>query len=194
MMQPNEVIFVDLEASSLVEGYPIEVGWAIVRDFKVTTESHLIRPTPEWYFDDFRWSTDSEAVHRITRSNLLEQGKLPAEVAARMTELFSGKILYSDAPSYDFAWIVELFHGALNNRSAVPLKLADVSYLYEGDDTDERKYEREVRKRKKFKVEHRAATDALNLALIWCHSRRGIKATQFEFPNLPDSWEILLDH
>lgn len=194
MMQPHEIIFVDLEASSLIEGYPIEVGWAIVRDFKVTTESHLIRPTPNWYFDDFRWSTDSEAVHGIARGNLLDHGELPANVAARMTELFSNKILYSDAPSYDFAWIVELYHAAFKDHSAVPFKLADVSGLYEDEDTDERKFEREVRKRRKFKVEHRAAEDALNLALMWCHSRRGIDASNFEFPKLPSGWNILLDN
>lgn len=194
MMPLDEIIFVDLEASSLTEGYPIEVGWAIVRDFKVTTESHLIRPTPEWYFDDFRWSTDSQAVHRITRGNLLDHGKLPTEVATRMTELFSGKTLYSDAPRYDFAWTVELFHAAFKDRSAVPFKLADVSSLYEDGGTDDRKFEQEVRKRRKFKVEHRAADDALNLALMWCHSRRALNASQFEYPPLRESWKILLDN
>lgn len=193
-MQPDDLIFVDLEASSLNEGYPIEVGWTIVRDFQVTTESHLIRPTTKWYFDDYRWSMESQAVHRITRGDLLDFGKPPEEVATRMTNLFAGKILYSDAPRYDFAWTVELYRAAFTDFQAMPFNFADVSSLYKDVDTDERKFEQEVRKRRKFKVEHRASEDALNLALIWCHTRRDIDASQFQFPPMLESLKILLDN
>lgn len=193
MVTHPEMIFVDLEASSLDNGYPIEVGWAIVREFKVTTESMLIRPSNEWYFDNDRWSHESAAIHKITRSNLLDHGQCIGVVKTRLSTLFAGKTLYSDAHRYDFAWLVTLYHGDDPSGPAVPFKLEDLSKVYASNDTDEVKFECEVRKRKRYKPEHRAADDALNHALQWCHTRRDINARDFEYPALRFGWKYLLD-
>lgn len=188
-----EVIFIDVEASSLHNGYPIEIGWAIVRDLEVTTESCLIRPTEKWLSQDWRWSSDAQAVHKIVLHDLINLGKPVWEVKARMTSLFAGKVLFSDAAGFDFNWITELYHAEAPVGPAIPFKLADISVAFAGADTDERKYDREARKRDRYLPEHRAADDALNHALMWCYSRRNIGVAQFRFPPTRESWKYLLE-
>lgn len=191
-MQHPEVIFIDLEASSLHNGYPIEVGWAIVRDFKVTAESWLIRPVEEWITQDWCWSADAQNVHGIKMSNLLSLGRPVTEIKARMTSLFKGKVLFSDAVGFDFNWLIALYHADAPEGPALPFRLADVSQAFEGPGTDERKFDHEVRRRTDYVPEHRAADDALNHALMWCHSRRDIDAARFQYPELHANWKYMI--
>ena len=97
---------IDLEASGFGRGsYPIEVGFAL-EDRAVY--SFLIKPAPGWE----HWSEEAEQVHGITRELLLREGKSPREIALRMNELLYGKVLYSDAWSFDSSWLARLFDEA----------------------------------------------------------------------------------
>ena len=97
-MSDSVPAIIDLEASGFGRGsYPIEVGFAL--EDRVV-HSFLIKPAPTW----LHWSSDAEKIHGISRDQLLEQGLTPREVALRMNELLRGKILYSDAWSFDSSW------------------------------------------------------------------------------------------
>jgi hypothetical protein len=54
-------VFVDVEASTLKVGYPIEVGWAWIQGREVYCERHLIRPTSLWV-ESRRWDPAAERV------------------------------------------------------------------------------------------------------------------------------------
>jgi len=97
---------IDLEASGFGRGsYPIEVGVALA-DGSVFSE--LIRPPEHWV----HWSEDAEAIHGITRPQLMEHGKTPREVAMQLNDLLKGQVLFSDAWSFDSSWIGRLFDEA----------------------------------------------------------------------------------
>jgi len=97
---------IDLEASGFGRGsYPIEVGYAL-EDRQV--KSYLIKPAPSW----LHWSEDAEKIHGIPRDLLLKEGLTPREIALKMNDELRGKILYSDAWSYDSSWLGRLFDEA----------------------------------------------------------------------------------
>jgi len=96
--------FVDIEASSLgSSSFPIEVAW--VNEIG-QGESHLIRPEPGWT----NWSLQSEHVHGISRSVLLQEGKPADWVARRVQTALRGPILVSDNPEFDAYWLSMLFN------------------------------------------------------------------------------------
>ena len=65
-MTPANPVFYDCEASG-IEGFPIEVGWAlVVRPTRsIHSEAHLIRPAPSWDVQG-AWDPKAEALHGIT--------------------------------------------------------------------------------------------------------------------------------
>src|SRR5690606_41951734 len=72
------LVFLDFEASSLSErSYAIEVGWVFADGRE---EDHLIRAAPEWT----DWDPSAEAIHGISRNELLERGRDHTAVAQRM--------------------------------------------------------------------------------------------------------------
>lgn len=162
--------FLDVEASSLRNGYPIEVGWAIVcEDRSITTEGHLVRPEPAWLADEARWSWESELVHRISQVDL-KHGLRCADIAARMNDVLGPLgTAYSDARRIDESWIDQIFAAA-----GVPRRFAlhDVSRALEGADTDEVAYDRLERSFRSRPRPHRAAADARQWAELWVATRR----------------------
>lgn len=91
---------IDVEASSLVHGYPIEVGWAI-EDGRVGAV--LVCPHEEW--SELRWDFNAEYLHGLTQELLVERGVSPAEAVARMNNELVGCKCLSDAPSHDWQWL-----------------------------------------------------------------------------------------
>ena len=72
---PDTPIFLDLEASGLSDGFPIEVGWSWCQGGKVMMEACLIKPVQKWLDDfDTRWSLESERVHGILLKDLAYDG------------------------------------------------------------------------------------------------------------------------
>lgn len=93
--------FVDLEASSLLNGFPIEVGWA--RD-----DGHvgaiLIKPHPEW-LSDLAWDPNAEHIHGLSRELLLSHGTPIDDVVDTLNAALAGCRCISDSPSNDWRWL-----------------------------------------------------------------------------------------
>ncbi|MBE0483514.1 MAG: hypothetical protein IBX52_08450 [Bacterioplanes sp.] len=97
---------IDLEASGFGRGsYPIEVGFAL-EDRHV--HSFLIKPPHHWQ----HWDDEAEQIHGISRTMLQQEGLTPRETALKLNQLLHGKVLYSDAWSFDSSWIGRIFDEA----------------------------------------------------------------------------------
>jgi hypothetical protein len=108
--------FVDFEASSLDKrSYPIEVGWVLENG---RAESMLIRPERDWT----DWSDAAEALHGISRCELVERGLPVAEVAARIVRELSAHDPVASAPSWDGKWLSRLLRSGGQPRHALRLR------------------------------------------------------------------------
>lgn len=115
-------VFLDFEASSLADaGYPIEVGW-VGEDG--CGEAHLIRPAPDWT----DWDPSAEAIHRLTRNQLLAEGEPHELVARRTLEALAPHEVFVSAPSWDGKWMSVLLRSAGLPRHALRLKDADQAH------------------------------------------------------------------
>ena len=105
-------IIIDFEASGLgVDSYPIEVAWTL--DDGVGVEEHLINPESAPDLEDWKsWSWASEAVHGISREELVGRGEDVRPVARRMNEMLRGRKVYSDAVKLDRYWCERFFCAA----------------------------------------------------------------------------------
>ncbi len=126
------IYFLDFEASSLLPGsFPIEVAWV---DENGQGESYLILPAPGW-LDEVHgnpgWSRESEAIHGIALSTLLEEGEPHEHVAARAVKVLAAAnvIVCSDMPVSDIRWLRTLLEAA-DIRTSV--SISDVTSLYTG--------------------------------------------------------------
>ena len=100
------IFFLDFEASSLLPGgFPVEIGWV---DEHGTGEGHLIRPEAEWS----EWDYNAEAVHGLSRDQLMAEGRPAAEVAYRAADVLIGNDVFSDAPGFDGGWLDVLLEAA----------------------------------------------------------------------------------
>lgn len=116
-------VFLDFEASSLArDSYPIEVGWA---GEDGSQEAHVIRPAPGWS----DWDAAAQAIHRISREQLLEKGEPHDQVARRMLDALGEEDVYVTAPSWDGAWLSRLLRAAGLPRHALRLHEADDAHV-----------------------------------------------------------------
>jgi len=152
-------LFVDFEASG-PDGWLIEVGWAELVESRIITESHLIRPEPEW--DEAEWDEVAADVHGISLDQLQAEGKPAIVVANHVVATLRGRLLVSDAAPYDQAFLRRL----LDLRDGDPdWPMADIAAL-------ERRMEPEARARLRSTLgrlpsPHRAGPDAARLAHAW---------------------------
>ena len=102
-------VFYDCEASN-VGGLPIEIGWAFADlvSGETTSESHLIKPPPNWDLGPV-WDLDAEKLHKVTREEFYAHGRTPVEIADRMNRTLRGRELYSDHPPDDGRWWFEIW-------------------------------------------------------------------------------------
>ena len=113
------VVFLDFEASSLAKlSYPIEVAWVFEDG---ASETHLIQPAPQWT----DWDAEAEAIHRISRETLQNEGDPHDAVARRMVDQLSGHSLFASAPSWDGKWLSALLRAAKLPRHALRLRDSD---------------------------------------------------------------------
>jgi hypothetical protein len=113
------LVFLDFEASSLGKrSYPIEVAW-VFEDGR--SESYLIHPALEWT----DWDEQAEAIHHISRSDLLASGSPHDVIARRMLEELSGHDLLASAPSWDGKWMSVLLRAAGLPRHSLRLRASD---------------------------------------------------------------------
>src|SRR5690606_4612657 len=62
----EDVLFADIEASSLIDGFPVEIGWAWRSHGNIEASSLLIVP-PEKWLARHTWDPQAEAIHGISR-------------------------------------------------------------------------------------------------------------------------------
>jgi len=68
----------DIEASALISGFPVEIGWAWQEADSIQTDSVLIAPADKW-LDILTWDPSAEATHGLTLDSLRNYGILPAD-------------------------------------------------------------------------------------------------------------------
>jgi hypothetical protein len=99
-------IILDVEASGVGRGsYPIEIG---IADPRGVTHCFLIRPEPDWQ----AWDARAEALHRISRAYLVDNGIDVGEAARRLNDLLAGLTVFSDGWAFDVSWVALLFDRA----------------------------------------------------------------------------------
>ncbi|MBF0268785.1 MAG: hypothetical protein HQL44_09340 [Alphaproteobacteria bacterium] len=120
-------VFIDLEASALENGYPIEVGWVAVDEGnRFSGKSFLIRTDPHW-LKSCAWDYAAEAAHGISQALLNEKGLPPADVARLIDSAIEAGPAFTDNPGADGHWLRILFSAT---DIAMRLRLADVELVY----------------------------------------------------------------
>lgn len=101
-MPTDAIAFLDVEASSLSHGFPLEVAWCSAD--LLHGASYLVRPAPGW-LDRFAWTREAEALHGLTRERVAAEGLPADEVADRLAADLAGRLVRSDNPSFDGGWL-----------------------------------------------------------------------------------------
>jgi hypothetical protein len=107
----HDVVFMDFEASSLRDGYPVEVGWACIGDGDVLTSSLLIAPADEWLTPAYSWDPMAEALHGLQLDRLQAEGKSPKQVGRILNDQLHDRIVAFDTgpAGVDRYWLALLF-------------------------------------------------------------------------------------
>ena len=101
----SQLIVIDFEASSLIDGFPVSVGVAS-SDGRMFYA--LIRPHAEWDMG-YRWDYNSQSIHGFSREHLVSHGREVSVVVADLKNMFGDDVAFmSDAPGHDKAWLDEL--------------------------------------------------------------------------------------
>lgn len=119
------IAVIDIEASGLVDSYPIEIGWAI-EDGKVGAV--LIRPPDEWV-KHLHWDPQAVAIHKLKREVLDTHGISPATALKKMNADLRECRCYSDLPEYDWRWIQRLM-------LAGGFRIDDLTFALAGESAD----------------------------------------------------------
>ena len=145
----------DFEASSLSDcSYPISAGLIVGGRI----HHWLIRPKPEW----IDWSLESQAIHGMKRSFLIENGLDVKHVYNEMNHALAGfDVVYSDNPDWESRWLSQLGH--------FDVEVKDVSQLIPHHYKSSWKAIFEQQFKEHLLERHRADHDALALALTLQH-------------------------
>lgn len=87
------------------------------------SDAFLIRPSHDWT----HWDKAAEAVHGISREQLMEEGISVTESALRLDEMLGVETVFCDALEFDGFWLARLFKAAGMEAS---FRLADVYELH----------------------------------------------------------------
>ena len=107
-------LIVDIEASALENGFPIEIG--IADPGQGVVHAWLIRPYAGWVWD--AWDPASQRVHGLSKADL-DCGDDVLTVAQGVLRAVGGRKLASDNPEFDGFWLSKLFEAALEDAPAV---------------------------------------------------------------------------
>jgi hypothetical protein len=170
---PDNIICLDFEASAQIQAdhtdrsYPIEVGIAYVHSGEC--RSWLIRPTEKWLVEGL-WSSEAAGVHNIPQDLLMREGSPPEQVAAELAVATINARVFSDAPSYDGAWLKTLYSVAGTTKP--PFKFEDFhAFAWQlacraGRRPDIAVVNSELEAHTRFPLLHRAVPDARRNAEI----------------------------
>jgi hypothetical protein len=68
----------------------------------------LIAPTSAW-LETGAWQAEAEAIHGLSRAEIIAHGRSVADVARELTAHTQGAQVLSDAPSFDTKWLCDLY-------------------------------------------------------------------------------------
>ena len=106
MVTPHRLLCLDFEASGAdPPGYPIEVAIAVATG---ATREWLIAPIREW-LETGIWDAAAEAVHGLSRAEIIDCGRSVQEVTAELAAETQGAQVLSDAPPHDTKWLRDLY-------------------------------------------------------------------------------------
>lgn len=158
------LLFLDLEASALdPDSWPIEIGCAWFSAGRMRVRSTLIVPRNAWPRDV--WSAEAEAMHGLTRENLMT-GR-PADLVAADTDAFADFTIVSDNAVWDQLWLDRLREGR-PRLEVQPLRRVAVERL-QGPELDHL-----VLGLLRTRAPHRAGGDAARLARAWRGAERAL--------------------
>jgi len=95
------MIVIDIEASALVDGYPIEIAWARTGG---KCRAYLIKPSAD-LIAHTNWDSISQSIHGLSRELLEQRGMPIGEVVESLNRDLNGEKVLSDAPSHDWNWL-----------------------------------------------------------------------------------------
>lgn len=106
----DNFVFVDIEASSLINGYPLEIGWAWREGEDVECASTLIAP-PEKWLTEYVWDSVAATVHGLTIENVRRFGDAPRHVCSTLNSLLCDRDLVFDTGNRgaDVTWMKMLY-------------------------------------------------------------------------------------
>lgn len=163
-----EVVFLDLEASSLAQdGWPIEIGLTWIDELdELVSWASLIRPHASWPPE--RWCPQSEALHGIEREDL-KTASVAEDVAQEVLRMIAGRTMVAEAPKSSRSWLDQLLAVADLERETAVLDFDAIALrTFEGEALD-RLYASLTRRR----APNRAGPDSRRLARAW---QRGLEA------------------
>lgn len=118
----------DIEASGIhSNSYPIEIGISLQDG---TSWCSLIKPDNSWQ----HWDKTAEAIHGITREELIRFGKSPREVAITLNQLINTNTIYSDCWVLDKPWLTRLYEAA---GVSISFKLLDMMHVMKEDNYEQ---------------------------------------------------------
>lgn len=106
----HNFIFADIEASSLINGYPIEIGWAWRESGKAECAATLINPPASWVATCI-WDRAAEGVHGVSRELLDKFGDTPRHACTTLNLALNDQDLVFDTGGNgaDAYWMRMLF-------------------------------------------------------------------------------------
>ncbi len=179
------IAFVDIEASSLENGYPIEIGWAR-SDGRVGAA--LIRPHNDW--KSLLWSAEAERVHRIPIDKL-DSGVAREDALEKVCAELVGYQCFSDAPDYDWQWLSMLSPGRPQSLKLGKLP-ADSLLISIGEQSEvPTPIAARIIQFVKRKATHAAAADAAALAAVYEILARGGELRMRDVEATLKRWQAL---
>ncbi len=142
----ENLAIVDVKASGLMAGsFPVEVGaLTFFRNRRNEWESnkscYLIKPEPGWTHE--LWDPFAEQLHGLSLIELKRSGRDAKSVVADLNAELRNKIVFSDAPEYETAWI-DMVHKAASRpreykiysatrmQKYIGLSQADADFLFD---------------------------------------------------------------
>ncbi len=108
------LVFLDIEASALVNGFPTEVAW--VRYPDRASYSALIAPEDEWT-TYCNWDPSAEVLTGLSLGHLNREGRPRLSVAEELIRELAGHEVFVDGGQLDAEWLYMITEPAI-----IPLK------------------------------------------------------------------------
>lgn len=100
---------IDVEASALDNGYPIEIGLARHNPLsgRISQEAKVIRHDP--WLENGHWSKEAEAIHGITREEIYDTGRPLDEVCSWLNDTLGPRSIVHVGDMKDKMWLSQTF-------------------------------------------------------------------------------------